>query len=265
MCSVFIVPLVLRPIDAFANLMKYFIGLIAYMFMIPTFINVMQIYSMCNLHDISWGNRPATSQGVEAVTADRKKQDVLRLEYQVYRANIVFLWVIVNMLFAFLTTFIVGETETSEVINHGFTFLDGFAMFIAGLVFFKVFFAAIYILSWYIRKCCNKDKKNFEDEISIEHIGKKYKLFETTVLVEEEEEDEELKEEEEEDIHVGNGDSSKRNRDDLHKFLKDAVILKIDEEGSIVSYKRRFSSEGGVELPREEEKGETQNENEPNF
>lgn len=29
-----------------------------YILMLPTFINIMQIYSMSNLHDISWGNRP---------------------------------------------------------------------------------------------------------------------------------------------------------------------------------------------------------------
>ena len=147
MCSVFIVPFVFRPIDAIGNFMKYSLGLISYMFMIPTFINVMQIYSMCNLHDISWGNRPATQQGVEAVTADKKKQEVLRTEYQVYRANILFLWVVVNLLFALTSTGLAGLTQTNTV-NEGFTFLDGLAMFIASLVFFKVFFGALYILTW---------------------------------------------------------------------------------------------------------------------
>jgi cellulose synthase/poly-beta-1,6-N-acetylglucosamine synthase-like glycosyltransferase len=30
-----------------------------YILMLPTFVNIMQIYSMSNLHDISWGNRPS--------------------------------------------------------------------------------------------------------------------------------------------------------------------------------------------------------------
>jgi hypothetical protein len=70
MFSVFLAPIILRPIDFIANMKNYILGLISYLFMMPTFINIMQIYSMSNLHDISWGNRPAT-QGVEAITANK--------------------------------------------------------------------------------------------------------------------------------------------------------------------------------------------------
>jgi chitin synthase len=67
MCIVFLIPMILRPLDFLLNVRTYLIGLLSYLFMMPTFINIMQIYAMCNLHDISWGNRP-TTQGVEAVT-----------------------------------------------------------------------------------------------------------------------------------------------------------------------------------------------------
>ena len=59
MLVVYLVPLILRPIDFLQNFFKYIVGLFCYLFMLPTFINVMQVYSMCNLHDISWGNRPS--------------------------------------------------------------------------------------------------------------------------------------------------------------------------------------------------------------
>jgi chitin synthase len=61
MCGVFIIPMILRPLDFLSNFRNYIIGLFSYLFMMPTFINIMQIYAMCNLHDLSWGNRPATS------------------------------------------------------------------------------------------------------------------------------------------------------------------------------------------------------------
>ena len=67
MCVTFLMPIILRPFDFLSNMRNYIVGLFSYLFMMPTFINIMQIYAMCNLHDISWGNRPAT-QGVEAVT-----------------------------------------------------------------------------------------------------------------------------------------------------------------------------------------------------
>ena len=59
MCCVFLMPIILRPLDFLMNTRAYIVGLFTYIFMMPTFINVMSIYAMCNLHDISWGNRPA--------------------------------------------------------------------------------------------------------------------------------------------------------------------------------------------------------------
>lgn len=69
MCGVFLIPIILRPLDFLMNVRAYVVGLFTYIFMMPTFINIMQIYAMCNLHDISWGNRPAqgSGQGVEAL------------------------------------------------------------------------------------------------------------------------------------------------------------------------------------------------------
>jgi chitin synthase len=60
MCLVFVIPMILRPLDFLSNMRNYLMGLLSYLFMMPTFINIMQIYAMCNLHDISWGNRPST-------------------------------------------------------------------------------------------------------------------------------------------------------------------------------------------------------------
>jgi chitin synthase len=38
-----------------------------YLFMIPTYINTFQIYSFCNMHDISWGTKGLESAGHEKV------------------------------------------------------------------------------------------------------------------------------------------------------------------------------------------------------
>ena len=63
MMGVYLIPMILRPLDFLSNFRLYMVGLFSYIFMMPTFINVMAIYSMCNLHDISWGNRPANVNG----------------------------------------------------------------------------------------------------------------------------------------------------------------------------------------------------------
>jgi hypothetical protein len=74
MLMIYIVPILLRPIDFIFNFPQYAIGLVSYLLLLPTFVNVMQVYSMCNLHDISWGNRPSVTSGTEALSANSKKQ-----------------------------------------------------------------------------------------------------------------------------------------------------------------------------------------------
>jgi cellulose synthase/poly-beta-1,6-N-acetylglucosamine synthase-like glycosyltransferase len=74
MLSIYVIPVVLRPIDFIFNAPQYAIGLVSYLLLLPTFINVMQIYSMSNLHDISWGNRPSVTAGTNALSGDAAKQ-----------------------------------------------------------------------------------------------------------------------------------------------------------------------------------------------
>ena len=66
MLAIYTIPFLLRPIDFLENFKGYVVGLLAYLILIPMFSNIFSIYSMCNLHDISWGNRPTTSTGTEA-------------------------------------------------------------------------------------------------------------------------------------------------------------------------------------------------------
>ena len=67
MLSIYVVPMVMRPIDFLSNFTGYIVGLITYMLLIPMYINVFSIYAFSNLHDISWGNRPTTEgTGTEA-------------------------------------------------------------------------------------------------------------------------------------------------------------------------------------------------------
>jgi cellulose synthase/poly-beta-1,6-N-acetylglucosamine synthase-like glycosyltransferase len=73
MLSVYILPLLLRPLDFLANFRNYLVGMITYIILLPTFINIMQVYSMSNLQDVSWGNRPsATTTGGTNLVNDNK-------------------------------------------------------------------------------------------------------------------------------------------------------------------------------------------------
>ena len=61
MLSIYCMPILMRPLDFLANFKTYIASFFCYMMMMPVFNNILQIYSMCNLHDVSWGNRPSNT------------------------------------------------------------------------------------------------------------------------------------------------------------------------------------------------------------
>lgn len=148
--------------DFLANFAPYLIGLFSYIVMLPVFTNVFQIYAMCNLHDVSWGNRPS-STGTEAFSATKKTQDDLKTDYIIYRTNFFFIWFVLNGIYAFVMISLVngqyGSGQTSNVIDGAVGPLEVFSLFIAGLVVFRVFFAFLYLCLWKFRYCCDKRYK----------------------------------------------------------------------------------------------------------
>ena len=46
-----------------------------------------------------------------------------------------------------------------EVNDGTFNVLDGFSMYLAGVVVFRVFFGLLYVLKWQCRYSCNKKYK----------------------------------------------------------------------------------------------------------
>lgn len=63
------------------------------MFMTPTYINVLIMYSICNIHDCTWGNRPDELRDIE-----RARQS----EFMAYRSKWVVIWVFSNVIFAYM-------------------------------------------------------------------------------------------------------------------------------------------------------------------
>ena len=72
--------------------------MLTYMAMLPTFISVMSIYSMCNLHDISWGNRPAAADSAQ-LSIHAKKQAAMLDNYKMFRVNFFCVWALANIIF----------------------------------------------------------------------------------------------------------------------------------------------------------------------
>ena len=105
----------------------------------------MQVYGFCNLHDLSWGNRPATHEGTSMITDQKKQQEELKKTYQMFRVNMVILWMLCN--FLYMTAIISWNSDIlPKISGPGWTFVEVFAAFMGGMVIFKTVFASFHIV-----------------------------------------------------------------------------------------------------------------------
>jgi lysylphosphatidylglycerol synthetase-like protein (DUF2156 family) len=158
MLTIYVLPMVMRPLDFLSNFKHYICGFIAYMVMMPVFTNVFQIYAMCNLHDVSWGNRPA-STGQEAFTDVKKEQAKSEEDYKVFRTNFVLIWLAANMGYYIMIVELVSSASGSTYRDKDSGYLAGFSCYLGALVIFRVVFASMYICKWKCRYNCSKKYK----------------------------------------------------------------------------------------------------------
>lgn len=64
-------------------------------------------------------------------------------------------WLIANALFGGVLVAITTGQNVTTINNGDITFLDGFALFVAGLIIFKFIFALIYVTKWNFRQWTN--------------------------------------------------------------------------------------------------------------
>jgi len=98
MFSVFVAPMYMRPKDFLFNIGKYISGFVIWFVMLPCYINIFSIYAFSNLHDISWGNRPAAAD-TSQMAQNAKKQAKLLDNYKVFRINTVAIWLMCNLMY----------------------------------------------------------------------------------------------------------------------------------------------------------------------
>ena len=160
MLSIYVVPLLMRPVDFLGNMGGYLVGLFSYIMLIPMFVNTFSIYSFSNLHDVSWGNRPTTTgTGTEAFSANLATQKQTEEIYQTFRANILFIWLCCNGAYFYIVLRLTSSGDPQKVNDGSFGPLQGFTLFLAGIVVFRVFFASLYVCKWKWRYNCNKKYK----------------------------------------------------------------------------------------------------------
>ena len=107
-------------------------------YLAPTYVNILSIYAISNIHNVSWGSRPET-KSEKSESEFKKIEKKLEIKYKNFRSNFLIFWIFVNIL--------VGVSVTwSSRDNHNTT-LFGIAIFIFSIIAFKLLFSSIYIVS----------------------------------------------------------------------------------------------------------------------
>jgi chitin synthase len=141
---------------------------IQYTALLPTFVNILSIYSFRNLHDLSWGTKGLDSGGYggakggkvtedgnfhqivvkrKAVEARKKKQavveDLIMRRFDSFRTNLLLGWVFINLGMAFaISSYIKAEV-----------YLLVLSVVVGGFNFFRLIGCLAYLLRMYRYSC----------------------------------------------------------------------------------------------------------------
>ena len=67
-------------------------GVVFSIYLAPTYINIFTIYSISNIHDVTWGSRPS-AQIPKSNEVEKQKKS----KYRNYRAKFLVVWIMVNV------------------------------------------------------------------------------------------------------------------------------------------------------------------------
>jgi cellulose synthase/poly-beta-1,6-N-acetylglucosamine synthase-like glycosyltransferase len=115
-------------------------GVFHYLFLTPTYVNVFLIYSICNTHDCTWGNRP------DLLSQEEKNRIE---EFEEFRIRWVIVWVLCNCSFAFLLNSL-GNVE------NGQWYVYGVGVFGMSIMVFRFIGSILYIFQ---EACCKRKMK----------------------------------------------------------------------------------------------------------
>ena len=94
------------------NTVKVLTRTIQLLVITPIYVNLFGIYSVCNIHDCSWGNRP------EIMT----EEELLKVEeFQHYRTKWVIIWIICNLMFVKLMQTLIAVDPSMMALTVFFT------------------------------------------------------------------------------------------------------------------------------------------------
>jgi hypothetical protein len=96
--SVYFIPIILHA--RHVRIWPFVIGFLSLIFLTPTYLNIMSIYSISNIHDVTWGTRPTISNNDKDDQALKKLENAQKQDFKNYRFHRLLIWLIINILWA---------------------------------------------------------------------------------------------------------------------------------------------------------------------
>ena len=119
-------------------------GAVHYLFLVPTYVNVFFIYSICNIHDCTWGNRP------DSLSAEEKERIE---EFEEFRTRWALLWLLSNssLMYYFLVVSDIGNPNSDSY--YALLLVAGFGFVVLVI---RLFGGIIYLISESCKKSINE-------------------------------------------------------------------------------------------------------------
>lgn len=73
------------------DVFKFIIGSVLQVFFTPLYVNIFSVYSVANLHDVSWGNRDS----------DDKNSEDTRKNLEIFRTSTLMIFLFINIVYAY--------------------------------------------------------------------------------------------------------------------------------------------------------------------
>lgn len=110
-------------------------GVVFALFLAPTYVNIITIFAVANIHDVSWGSRPAGGDGAKLAMAAsvEKKKEVM---YKDFRSNFLIIWLIVNMATGYVITWLARRSQEYVIFILG--------IILAFVVLVKLLFTCLF-------------------------------------------------------------------------------------------------------------------------
>ena len=130
-------------------------GSVYIIYLAPTYVNILSIYAISNIHNITWGSRPDVKDDKSKFNKIEEKfvktEKELKIDYKNFRSNFLIFWLIVNIF--------IGNSVTLVSRENNQFILFCLAYFLFGVMAFKILFSSFYIVKQWLTHCCYKNSK----------------------------------------------------------------------------------------------------------